>query len=166
MSGELVLYLDFDGVLHPQNVYTRPGSGPYIESPQGHALFEHANLLEKVLLPYPDVKIVLSTSWVRVYKSVRRAARRLTPELRAKVVGATYHSQMDVNEFTATPRGVQVWADVLRRKPRDWIALDDDYIDWPAQCVDKLVRTHPVLGVSTPAVLAELRAKLAAMHGK
>ncbi len=107
-TGGLMLYLDFDGVLHPENVYMRRGRGPYIESPEGHALFEHNELLERVLMPYPDVKIVLSTSWIRVYKSVTRVARRLTPDLRARVVGATFHSLMDAVEFGAAPRGMQI----------------------------------------------------------
>ncbi|MFL9906881.1 HAD domain-containing protein [Paraburkholderia sp. RL17-337-BIB-A] len=165
-TGGLILYLDYDGVLHPKNVLMRPGKGPYVGSPEGHALFENCELLEKVLLPYPDVRIVLSTSWVRVFKNVAKVSRRLTPELRARVVGATYHRDMDEVLFTQNPRGMQVWSDVLRRKPLDWLALDDDYFDWPAHCVDKLVRTHPILGMSTPVVLADLRAKLALMHGE
>jgi hypothetical protein len=165
-TGGLLLYLDFDGVLHPENVLMRPGKGPYIESPEGHALFEHCELLEKVLLPYPDVKIVLSTSWVRVYGSVARVARKLTPELRAKVVGATYHYSMDSESFRQAPRGMQIWSDVLRRKPIDWIAADDDYLHWPSWARDKLVRTHEILGISAPTVLAELRAKLAQMHAE
>ncbi|RDJ98531.1 HAD domain-containing protein [Paraburkholderia lacunae] len=164
-TGGLVLYLDFDGVLHPEDVWVRLNKGPYIASPPGHELFEHAELLERVLLPYPDVKIVLSTSWVRVYKGVARVARKLPPELRARVVGATYHRSMDPESFRQTLRGMQIWADVLRRQPVDWIALDDDYLDWPSWCGDKLVRTHEVLGISAPVVLAELRAKLARMHG-
>jgi len=58
-----------------------------------------------------------------------------------------------------------MWSDVLRSQPRAWLALDDDYLDWPAHCVEHLVRTHPVLGISRRAMLAELRANLAAMRG-
>src|ERR1700733_9510257 len=107
-TGGFVLYLDFDGVLHPENVYVRPGRGPYIESPAGHELFENIGLLKKVLLPYPDLRIVLSTSWVRVYKSVARVARKLPPELRNRVVGATYHGAMDAELFRQAPRGMQI----------------------------------------------------------
>ncbi len=163
-----MLYLDFDGVLHPESVYRQPGKGgPYLADAPGHALFEHAEMLEAVLLPYPDVRIVLSTSWVQAYGgSVAKVARRLTPDLRARVVGATYQNGMDADEWRQASRGMQILSDVLHRKPRDWIALDDDYLDWPDHCRDKLVRTHPVLGISTPVVLAELRAKLARMHGE
>jgi hypothetical protein len=61
---------------------------------------------------------------------------------------------------------VQIWSDVLRRRPTDWLAIDDDYLDWPSRCRDKLVLTDEALGISAPAVLEELSEKLAAMRGK
>jgi len=155
-----VLYLDFDGVLHPEDVRRRAGRGPYIASPSGHALFEHAPLLAGVLRPYPDIRIVLSTSWVRWYRSVHRVARKLPPELSTRVVGATYHEDMDEESFRQAPRGMQVWADVLRRKAAGWLALDDDYLHWPTWCREQLVRTDEVLGISAPHVLEELKTKL------
>jgi hypothetical protein len=88
-------------------------------------------------LGYPDVRIVLSMSWVRVYKGVARVARKLTPELRARVIGATYHGSMDAESFREAPRGMQIWADVLRRQPDDWLAVDDGYLHWPTWCRDK-----------------------------
>jgi hypothetical protein len=162
--GGLVLYLDFDGVLHPENVWCRPGAGPSVVSPPGHLLFEHAALLARCVEPYPALRIVLSTGWVRVFGSVRKAARHLPPDVRRRVVGATFHGRMDPRRFQSLPRGVQVWGDVCRRQPAAWLALDDDDTGWPAVCRDHLVRTDPVLGLSAPAVLVELQARLAAMH--
>jgi hypothetical protein len=153
VTGGRVLYLDFDGVLHPEDVRRRAGRGPYIASPSGHVLFEHAPLLADVLRPYPDIRIVLSTSWVRWYRSVHRVARKLPPELKARVVGATYHQDMDEESFRQAPRGMQVSADVLRRQPAGWLALDDDYLHWPTWCREQLVRTDEVLGISAPQVL-------------
>ena len=80
------------------------------------------------------------------------------------MIGATYHEAMYEESFGQAPRGMQVWSDVLRRKPDDWLAVDDDYLHWPTWCRDRLVRTHEVPGISAPVVLAELRAKLAAMY--
>src|ERR1700758_5269012 len=69
-----------------------------------HRLFEYAALLEEVLAPPPKVRIVLSTSWVRRYRgSIARVTRGLTPALRARVVGRTYHSRMDQAEFASSP---------------------------------------------------------------
>lgn len=162
--GGRVVYLDFDGVLHPEDVWRRPGWGPYVATPPGHRLFEHAELLAESLEPFPDVRIVLSTSWVRVYHSVFKVARRLPDALRTRVVGATFHEEMQADLFQQMPRGIQVWADVRRRLPTAWLALDDDDVDWPTVCRDCLVHTHPVLGISAPQVLAELQEKLAGMY--
>jgi len=160
--NELVLYLDFDGVLHHENVLWSPRKGPYMKAPLGYVLFQHVNLLEEILAPYPAVQIVLSTSWVRSYGCVN-TAKRLPPSLKSRVIGATFHSKMNEDNFTAAPRGMQVWSDVLRRQPRDWLALDDDHLHWPAWCRDKYIRTHENEGISDQAVEAEFRQKLALM---
>lgn len=157
--NELVLYLDFDGVLHHENVLWHPRRGAYMCAPPGYLLFQHVDLLEQILAPYPAVKIVLSTSWARVYGCIK-ASKRLPSSLQSRVIGATFHSKMDEDYFLAEPRGMQVWSDVLRRQPRAWLALDDDYQHWPAWCRDKYVRTHEHEGISEPAVEAEFRQKL------
>ena len=161
-TGELLLYLDFDGAVHHENVRLHRHIGAYLDAPIGYTLFQHAELLEQALQPYPQVRIVLSTSWVRRY-GCAGAARNLRSALRSRVIGATYHSRMDAEEFYAAPRGMQVWGDVVRRKPRDLLALDDDWLHWPKWCLDKYVRTHEHEGISDPAVLAEFKQKLREM---
>lgn len=158
-AGETLLYLDFDGVLHHENVVWHPGKGPVLHAPSPCRLFQHVGLLEAELAPYPRLRIVLSTSWV-LYQGFARTARRLPLSLRDRIVGATFHSTMDKLEFRKAPRGMQVWSDVRRRQPRDWLAVDDDFLHWPAWCRDKYVRTHEHQGLSEPAVLEEFRVKL------
>jgi hypothetical protein len=162
-TGDRVLYLDFDGVLHPEDVRRDRKRRPYVASPPGHTLFEHADLVADLLRPYPEVRIVLSTSWVRVYDSVSRATKCLPPELRLRVIGATYHRQMSVDGFLQMSRGMQVWADVQRRSPDAWLAIDDDDSNWPTWCREQLVRTDEVLGLGSPPVLDAFTRKLAAM---
>ena len=164
-KDELLLFLDYDGVCHHENVWWHPKRGPYIKAGPEFTLFQHTQLLANVLEPYPEVRIVLSTSWVRRY-TYSKAAKRLPPSLRKRVIGATFHSAMHEESFVAAPRGLQVWSDVVRRQPRDWLALDDEYLHWPAWCRDKLIRTHDELGISEPSVLAELKTKLGLMHSK
>jgi hypothetical protein len=137
--------------------------GPRLVSTSGHQLFEQPGLLGEPLQPYPDVRIVLSTSWGCAYRGVHRVARRLPPALRARVIGATWHSATDTCLFRAAPRGMQVWADVLRPQPDAWLALDDDWLHWPAWCRDRLVRTDEILGIAEPTVLQHVREKLAAL---
>jgi hypothetical protein len=161
-AGELLLYLDFDGVLHHENVLWHPKRGAYLKAPPGHRLFQHSDLLVELLSPYPQIKIVLSTSWARVY-GCSHAAKRLPPSLRDRVIGATFHSQMIEALFVDAPRGMQVWSDVNRRHPKDWLALDDDYLHWPKWCLENYVRTDEVAGISEPAVRAEIERKLERM---
>ena len=161
-AGQLLLYLDFDGVLHHENVYWRPTTGPYIRADARYTLFQHAPLLEQLLAPYPSIKIVLSTSWVRMY-GCAKAAKKLPPSLRARVIGATFHSAMDEHQFEQAPRGVQVWNDVLRRHPKAWLALDDDFLHWPQQCMEQYVKTNEQDGISDPVVFAAIESKLAEM---
>jgi hypothetical protein len=167
-TGGRVLYLDIDGVLNPSNVYFQRGKMPVLLDSPGHALFEHAGLLDTALRPYPSLRIVLSTSWARRYKgSLPKIGRYLTPGLRARIVGSTWHSRMLINDaYYRCPRGMQIWMDVVRRRPVDWLALDDDYVGWPTWCLDKLVKTDDVRGISAPGVLSELRMKLAAMYAR
>jgi hypothetical protein len=146
-----LLYLDFDGVLHPEDVYRRPQIGPSLglTALAGHRLFEHAGRLAELLAPHSDVSIVLSTTWVRLL-GYRAARERLPLALAQRVVGATFHSRMDRTLFIQLDRGQQVVADAARRQPRDWVALDDDCDGWPRHGRGRLIQTDGVLGLATP----------------
>jgi hypothetical protein len=163
--GGCVLYLDLDGVLHPEDVWRSTKGVPYVRSPPGHEVLEHTSLLERVLDPFPDVRIVLSTSWVQALKSVSKVARRLPEDIRVRVVGATYHSRMPADAFTEMPRVMQIVTDVRRRQPTKWLALDDDIRGCPVWCRKNFVQTDPVLGISAPHVLEEMRSKLRTTFG-
>lgn len=163
--GGLLLYLDFDGVLHHHDVWWHELVGPYMRAPEEYKLFQHLPLLEKTLAPYPQVRIVLSTSWVHRY-GCAKAAKQLGPRLRQRVIGATFHSRMDQDLFAELPRGKQVWDDVQRRKPSGWIALDDDGDGWPPESAGKFIQTHDKDGISHPEVLERIQAALEALCRK
>lgn len=166
-----VLYLDFDGVLHPDDVYWYRNKGIVLQSP-GHALFEHVDLLESLLEPYPELKIVLSTSWVRA-EDFNFAKSRLSQSLQRRVIGATYHSAMKREYglsglsngalhgyFAQLTRYQQIQGDLKRRAPHVWLALDDDTKGWPAEEEDNLVAPCCDKGLARPDVLLDLRRKL------
>jgi len=162
-AGELLLYVDFDGVLHHENVLWHLQRGPYLSAPERYALFQHSELLAQQLAPYPDVRVVLSTSWVIRY-GMTHTAERLPLSLQARVIGATFHSRhMREDDFRYLHRGQQVHEDVLRRRPRDWLALDDDAEGWPAAHAAQFVQTHMYEGLNDPAVLMEFKEKLERM---
>lgn len=154
-----VCYLDYDGCLHDDEVYWSPQRGIFIKTP-GRSLFEWMPILEELLEPYPDIRIVLSTTWVRM-KSFKFAKKHLSPTLQSRVIGATYHRrEMRGKGFEYLPRGVQVWEDVVRRKPTNWFAIDNDDFGWPAWCRDKLAKAEDHLGLSDPKVQETIRRML------
>lgn len=159
-TNALVLYLDFDGVLHHESCLWHPKRGAYLCAPERYTLFQHSSLLEQMLEPYPHVQIVLSTSWVRRY-GMATTAKRLPPSLQARVIGATFHSRhMRDDEFMNMPRGQQVHEDVLRGRPLDWLALDDDSEGWPAEHAARYIKTHMYQGLSDHDVQEEFKLKL------
>jgi len=162
-QGQFVLYLDYDGVLHHENVMWHPRRGVYAGRP-GFILFEHALLLEELMQPYPEVGIVLSTSWVRSY-GCAGAAKRLPAGLRDRVLGATFHSQMNEQAFVAMPRGRQVLNDVARRRPRGWLALDDTDEGWPPEVRGNVLITDESLGISAPGMAEQIALALERMCG-
>lgn len=158
-----ILYLDFDGVLHPQDVFYNREGRIYLSEEyraQGHQLFESSSFLAEALQPYPGMDIVLSTSWSKVL-GCERAARFLPPALSDRVVGCTFDpSTTSAATFDAMPRGFQVLADALRRGCERWLALDDDGHNWPKWELEKLVQTRPALGLRDPNVRELLKLKL------
>lgn len=159
-SNLCLVYLDYDGVCHSDSVYWSKKEGIHIRTP-GRTLFEWAPILVELLFPHPNVKIVLSTSWVRV-RDFDFAKKKLPQALQDRVIGATYHArEMQKWEFDNMSRGAQIYADVQRRQPMSWLALDNDDEFWPANCRDNLIKTQDELGLSDPEVQALVRAKLA-----
>lgn len=161
--GEKILYLDFDGVLHHENCLWHPKRGAYLVAPSRYRLFQYAELLAAELASFPDLQIVLSTSWVVRY-GFSATKKRLPDALQRRCIGATYHSHaMGEQAFLQTPRGEQVLADVSRRRPARWVALDDSFEGWPVNV--SWIQTDPYEGISGVGVLDRLREALRDMHG-
>jgi hypothetical protein len=151
IKAEKICYLDFDGVLHDEEVYFHPKRGIYMKTPD-RVLFEWLPILDELMAPHPDVRIVLSTSWVHA-KSFNYAKYRLTPALQEKVIGSTFHRrEMRREEFVHLPRGKQIANDVFRRGPKSWFAIDDDHENWPEWCRNNLICTDGGKGISDPEI--------------
>lgn len=166
-TADVVIYLDLDGVVQHEavmwharrGVYMSPDAGP------GRTLFEWVPCLEEALAKFPQVALVLSSSWC-VYPGYGKTLKRFPAELRDRFIGGTYHKRVHgadpwaKSAFKAMSRGQQICADALRRKPGAWLALDDDIGDWPEWALDNLVACDGATGLSNPRVKTELREKL------
>lgn len=158
-----ICYLDYDAVLHDGNVLRNRARGMYITTPDRH-FFEWMPILVDLLAPFPDLKIVLSTTWVREL-GFDAARQELAPALRERVIGSTFlHPKIIKAEFDTMARGMQILGDAQRRKPAHWFALDDDAFGWPVRYRANLIQTTDQLGMTDPAVQEQVRQKLVEMY--
>lgn len=154
------LFLDYDGVLHPDAVY-RKGERIVLRT-DGFRLFEWTDVLEDLLTPYPALQVVLSTSWARVLGF--DAARSHLPEsLRRRVVGATWYETAP-RRWDNLTRYEQIRHAVQRHRHTRWLAVDDNSAGWADEHRANLVLTDPLLGLGTSAAQADLREKLEWLH--
>lgn len=158
------LYLDFDGVLHPDNVYDAHGH-PELRA-HGH-LFMHAQILEEALGYHPEVQVILSTSWVGVF-GYESTLAFLPPKIRQRVVGCTWREPRQVgmyamDSFSDLTRFQQIMGHVTANRITNWLALDDLHSNsqgWLPSYQKHLILCHPNEGLGDPAVQAALNTAL------
>lgn len=164
MNFAKILFLDYDGVLHPDEVYLTK-RGPVLRT--DGELFMWAPLLTDLLDDFPSVRVVLSTSWVRRL-GFRRALSFLPIAIQARVIGATWHSQMSKglageSGWDSRTRYGQIARYVARSQLSSWLAIDDDSLGWPPEAETHLLRCDPAHGISQRGLLDELDRKLKEM---
>lgn len=145
MSG--VLFLDFDGVLHPK------GAGGAAEH------FSRRPLLEALLreTACADVRVVITSTWREAY-SLAKLRQFFCAELQPRIIDRTPVLE-DLDADHLRYREIRAW---LNRQPqvKRWWALDDDRDGFPEAHATRVVFTDPAHGLR-PADLDTLRALLA-----
>ena len=170
----MIIFLDFDGVLHADAV-VKPAKKP-IELRAPGQLMMHSQILEDILEPF-DISIVLSTSWVRSL-GFSKTLKKMSPTLADRVIGATWHSEMvdktvypyASGQYVADPfnhwsRFQQIENYVVRNKVENWLAIDDlhsghEIEKWPLDVRHKLVLTDGSKGLSCEKTQQELINKM------
>lgn len=170
----MIIFLDFDGVLHPDAVI-KPAKKP-IELRAPGQLMMHTEILENILNPF-DVSIVLSTSWVRSL-GFSKTLKKMSPALASSVIGATWHTGMvdktvypyasgryAADPFNHWSRFEQINNYIVRNKVDNWLAIDDlhsgqEIEKWPLDMRDHLVLTDGEYGVGCAEVQKQLINKL------
>jgi hypothetical protein len=117
--------------------------------------------LAMALAPYPQVKIILSTTWA-VRLGIDRAKEYLSPKLRERVVGQSGPLRM----ASVRPRAQEVESHVREHRPDFWVIVDDDPYDWNPASIERLVLCDPELGLGEARAWGELNARLAQMAGQ
>lgn len=131
----MILYLDFDGVLHPDDVFLEAGKpvlrpDPAYGIPDWVELFSFCPILEEALAPHPEIRIVLSTSWA-AHLGFEAARDALPAGLRDRVIGATCAGRHALEEWLLSSRFQQISRHAKQHGIEEWIAIDDNDEGWP-----------------------------------
>ncbi|RJG06433.1 hypothetical protein D3870_10790 [Noviherbaspirillum cavernae] len=105
----MILFLDFDGVLHPFNRAT----GPLVLIPQ----------FEKFLRDFPGTDIVISSAWREAY-SLRGLRSFFSPDIARRIIDVTPQFDMFAEEFVREAE-IRAWLHAAGREEEPWLAMDD-----------------------------------------
>lgn len=131
-----VLFLDFDGVMHPGNTGT----------------FVHEPKLAALLQELPRVRLVVTSTW-RLSHSLEDLRGWFSPAVAARLVDVTPELPHLTESDRVRQREIEAW---LRKNPTTrWCALDDQPERYAPSC-DWLVVTNPRTGLDATA-LARVR---------
>lgn len=140
----MILFLDFDGVLHPQlrpqDYLARfPGLSGMQPLPAADGLFSRLPVLWRVLREHPGIEVVFSTSWRERHdfdQLVAKATRGGGEDLAHRFVGVL--PVIEIRSADDLPnlryREILRYLQEQGREAEPWLALDDDAALFPAGC--------------------------------
>ena len=114
----MILFLDFDGVLHPECEVRQRGEIPD---------FCFLPRLETLLRAFPHVRIVISSAW-REHKTLDRLRGLFSADIAARIIAATALPEPGATS-SYTParreREIVAWLEAHGGLDQPWVALDD-----------------------------------------
>lgn len=144
----MILFLDFDGVLHGL----------------GRPLFEHLVRFEAFLREFPEIEIVISSSW-REDHSLAALRKFFSNDLHARIIDTTPIITTKTPPYPRHVRHLEIQQYVTTKvlEPQQYLALDDDPVLFPADC-PYLILCEPVIGCDDELVDV-LRARMVDLTG-
>ena len=144
----MILFLDFDGVLHPDITYGEA------------ALLCKLPVLEGVLRRRPAVQVVVSSTW-REKRSLHELRALFSADIAPRIIDATpaWRDVQGEETFGAYVRQAEIeaWLRTTGRVWESWLALDDQAHLFRPFCKN-LLATNPATGLTeADARVLELR---------
>ena len=145
VANPVILFLDFDGVLHPDPCFDE------------QRLFERAPMLQPVLEEFAEICVVLSTSWRTQYELSHLVA--LLPSfLQSRTIGVTplfsaIRAEPGLAPFRREAECV-AWLAAHDHRHQPWIAIDDRASMFTPYC-ERLICCDSSIGL-TEAIVTRL----------
>ena len=132
----MIVFLDIDGVLHPEPCYDKA------------QFFIFLPRLERVLREFPQVQIVISSTW-RHNRTLEQLREIFSPDIAVRVVDVTprWSTLPDLMESIGYQRHVEIegWIRRTGEPWQPWVAIDDKpYLYKPF--LKNLIKTDSLTG--------------------
>lgn len=150
------IYLNFDGVLHPDQVLYEEGCAPSMLLRE-HSALEYADLLVAALDTHPDAAIVLNTWWT-FYIGLDACKELLPTPLAARVIGCTVQHASTYDE--APVRYHEAARYIARRRQRALVIVDHGNARYPRKWNPFLLLLDPFEGLSNQAACRSLERRI------
>ncbi|MEG0936415.1 HAD domain-containing protein [Comamonas sp.] len=148
-----VVFLDFDGVLHPPKAIA--GAQPPLTPAQiqqgWSGTFVHLHVLQKLLEGHPEIAVLVSSSW-RSYLNAEELKELLNP-ISPWFAGAVRKGNRD--------EAIKEWLE--QHSIQDYVILDDVAKFFPGVW-PRLILCNSALGISDPAVQQKLQLWIQGEH--
>lgn len=163
ISDTPTLFLSFGGVLNVGHGLVDDNGLVTLDSCQ--PLFEFAPYLADVLTPWPQVQIIVTTSWLQTLGAERTIAL-LPDELRRRVVGTTIRTPPRLGEIKdGTAKTMTVIRHAAKYGLTRWLVLDDEAWGVPSGYEQHFLHTDSDTALGAPEARKHLREWLEAEHG-
>lgn len=117
------LFVDYDGTLHRGHALLHESGQVSLDT--GNPMFEFAPLLGGLLEPYPEVEIVLTTSWLDALP-VEQVVSYLPLPLAKRVIGTTHGIKPRFGYLQdGSARTYIIRSYVFGHRLKNWLAIDD-----------------------------------------
>ncbi|MDR6385065.1 HAD domain-containing protein [Paraburkholderia caribensis] len=150
------IYLNFDGVLHPDQVFYEDGCIPSLLAP-GHNAFEYAELLAMTLEGYEDVVIILNTWWT-FYLGLDACKDLLPTALAARIGGSTIQYLEAYDSMPARLKEAE--CHIARRRSRPWVILDHTNARYRRDFLPHLLLFDPSQGLGNRSAQRSIERRL------
>lgn len=144
----MILFLDFDGVLHPEI--------------HGAEEFCHLARFESVMRTFPTLEIVISSMW-RYEHSLDGLKAFFSADIQPRIIGATALYEYVEATLSLARREQEIldWLALNNKVSDEWVALDDREGEFQEHR-HRLIACDPAIGFDAE-IEAELRAILLGM---
>ncbi|MFM0033937.1 HAD domain-containing protein [Paraburkholderia strydomiana] len=158
----MLLYLNFDGVLHPDRVVYKEGCTPTLVA-AGHEELEHAGLLSQLLEPHDDLRLVLNTWWT-FYLGLDACVEILPAPLSRRVVDSTVGYATSYDSIPS--RAIELERHIATHGQCCFVVLDHSNARYRPELLPHLLLLDPDEGLAPLAARRSLATRLIKVGAK